>query len=95
MSKKFDLKILKSPIKEPFWKYQAFGLKKFHFFEARRLQVRCDYLDKSGNLTFPYIYEIDTEEYLKNPKSWKNLFLVPVSRLEKVKLRTGIKDTKI
>ena len=83
---KIPLKVLVSPIKEPFWKYRAFGLQEYHFFEADRVQCVCDYRNKEGKLEYPWVYEIDSEKALKCRK-WNRLRLIPIGDFERIELR--------
>ena len=83
---KIPLKVLVSPVKEPFWKYRAFGLSVKHFHEADRVQCICDWRNKEGKLEFPWVYEIDSVKAVKC-QTWKQLKLIPIGEFDKVELR--------
>ena len=88
---KIPLKILYSAVKEPFWKYRAFGLDEKHFHEANRVQCVCDWKNKKGDLEFPWVYEINSNKALLC-QSWKKLKLVPISQFDKIELRKDEND---
>jgi hypothetical protein len=96
---KIPLKILTSPIREPFWKYRAVSLKKYHFVEANRVQFHCSYINKKGKLEFPFLYEIDSKvvfDYIKNnPHMQKSdRYIIPIILFDKIERRKEIKNVK-
>lgn len=51
-------------IREPYWKYRAFGVGS-HLINEDGVQVKCSYKNKQGELAFPHIYYISKESILK------------------------------
>ena len=79
-----ELKILVSAIKEPFWKYNGFGLKRYHFEEAKRIRCHCDYKKKDGTLLYPHYYEIDSDKAKRVGIHWStgDLLIIPVQEFD-------------
>jgi hypothetical protein len=74
------IKRLTSPVKEPYWEYDAAGLDEKHFKGFDVVRFECSYKNKSGEKIYPRLYEIKSDVALtmcrrdqKNPA----LILVP------------------
>jgi len=70
---KQPLKILTSPVREPYWKLKGFGLKKYHFAEAERIRFQCDWKLANGEYMFPNYLEIDSRKVYNLAEFNKNL----------------------
>lgn len=84
-----NIKVLTSPVKEPYWKFKAAGLDEKHFKEADAVHFTCSFKDKYGDKMFPGVYEMKSDIALsfckrdeKNPK----LVLVPFDQCRRVDL---------
>jgi hypothetical protein len=83
-------------IREPFWKYLAFGIALFLFEEHGAIQTRCSYRyltgSKRGQLQFPHMYRIDSVKVLAAlnmgryhkmvSKKGVDLVIIPISEFE-------------
>ena len=83
------IKVLTSPIREPFRLYNGAGLGLHHFYEAENLQFECSYKDKDGTRKYPFIYEVNCKEALESyprytQKDGRILVVCPFAKLKTV-----------
>jgi hypothetical protein len=82
-------------IREPYWKYKAFGISSSYIAGKKKIHVVCDYKNKEGNYVYPHVYEIDTD-ILKTKEiqiiKRQPLYIMPVSEMEVVEYRHADRD---
>ena len=77
-------------IKEPYWKYRAFGISDHHFAQSESITIECAYKDKKGNYVYPHIYRMNktvAQKYQTQRMKGNVLRIIPVSHFEVDKYR--------
>lgn len=72
-------------IKEPFWKYKAFGIAEKELIGKTIIEVKCSYKKADGSLLYPHIYKMYSHKvacYQSMMIKGNKIHIVPVEAFE-------------
>ena len=75
----------KVPLKQPYWKLQAFGIPKQQFIDYDIVQTRCSFRNCEGELEYPHLYQIASTKALNSGyliMGDKELVIIPIKDWE-------------